>query len=269
MKISNIFSRRNRILLKELVKTDFKLRYQGSALGYLWSVLRPLAMFAIMYVVFIHFLKFGSDIPHFAVALLLAQVLWSFFSEATGQGMQSIVVRGDLLRKVNFPKYIIVISATISALINLIINLLVVLVFALINGVDFHWPALLAIPLIIELYVLALGLAFGLSALYVKFRDITHIWDVLIQGAYFATPIFWPITMVLAVSPVAAKVLMLNPMAQIIQDMRHVVIAPENLTIWSLANWYWGLIPIILVVTVTVLSGLYFHRRSKSFAEDI
>lgn len=269
MKISNIFSRRNRILLKELVKTDFKLRYQGSALGYLWSVLRPLAMFAIMYVVFIHFLKFGSDIPHFAVALLLAQVLWSFFSEATGQGMQSIVVRGDLLRKVNFPKYIIVISATISALINLVINLLVVLVFALINGVDFHWSALIAIPLIIELYVLALGLAFGLSALYVKFRDITHIWDVLIQGAYFATPIFWPITMVLAVSPVAAKVLMLNPMAQIIQDMRHVVIAPENLTIWSLANWYWGLIPIIIVAAIAVLSGLYFHRRSKSFAEDI
>ena len=129
MKLSNIFSRRNRILLRELVITDFKLRYQGSVLGYLWSLLKPLMLFAIMYVVFVHFLRFGKNIEHFAVAMLLGIVMWTFFTEATGQGMQAIVSRGDLIRKINFPKYIIVVSGTISALINLTLNLVVVFVF--------------------------------------------------------------------------------------------------------------------------------------------
>ena len=105
----NFFSKENRILLREMVKTDFKLRYQGSAVGYLWSILKPLMLFAIMYVVFIHFLRLGGDVPHFAVALLLANVIWGFFSEATNMGMVSIVSRGDLLRKLNFSKEIIVI----------------------------------------------------------------------------------------------------------------------------------------------------------------
>ena len=90
------------ILLRELVKTDFKLRYQGSMLGMVWSVLKPLMLFAVMYVVFVRFLRFGAGIPHFAVSLLLAQTLWSFFQESTSQGMRAIVDRGDLLRKINF-----------------------------------------------------------------------------------------------------------------------------------------------------------------------
>jgi len=269
MKLTNIFSRKNRILLRELVKTDFKLRYQGSLLGHLWSVLRPLLMFAIMYTVFVHFLRFGAGIPHFAIALLLAQVLWSFFAEATGQGMMSIVNRGDLLRKINFPKYIIVISSTIGALINLGINLCVVLVFAIINGVEFHWYILLAPLLIIQLYILAVGLAFGLSALYVKFRDIGQIWDVIIQGAYFATPIIYPISMISAISPIAAKVLMLNPMAQIIQDMRYLVVSPANVTVWQLNSWYYAIIPVVLSLTIIIFSSIFFSRRSKRFAEDI
>ena len=95
----DLFSSKNRILLKELIKTDFKLRYQGSVIGYLWSIVKPLMLFAIMYVVFIHFLRLGGDVPHFPVALLLGNVIWSFFSEATNMGMVSIVNRGDLLRK--------------------------------------------------------------------------------------------------------------------------------------------------------------------------
>ncbi len=100
--LKNVFNRRNRILLKELVITDFKLRYQGSALGYLWSLLKPLMLFAILYVVFVKFLKFGSDIEHFPVYLLLGIVMWNFFIEATFQGMRAIVDRGDLIRKISF-----------------------------------------------------------------------------------------------------------------------------------------------------------------------
>ena len=119
---------KNWILLKELVKTDFKLRYQGSLIGHLWSILKPLMLFSVMYVVFIHFLKFGGDVPHFAVALLLGMVMWTFFQETTAMGLTSIVARGDLLRKLSFPNEIIVLSVSVNALINFIINILVVFI---------------------------------------------------------------------------------------------------------------------------------------------
>ena len=98
MSIPKVWNRKNRILLKELTKTDFKLRYQGSVLGYMWAILRPMLMFLILYIVFAKFLKFGGDIPHYPVYLLTGTVLWSFFTECTGQGTQSVVGRGDLLR---------------------------------------------------------------------------------------------------------------------------------------------------------------------------
>ena len=126
-------------LLKELVKTDFKLRYQGSFLGILWSVLKPLALFFVMYMVFVKFLKFTDGTPTYPIVLLLGISLWGFFNEATGVGMRAIVDRGDLLRKINFPKAIIVLSTTTGSLISLAINIVVVIVFALFTGVKFTW----------------------------------------------------------------------------------------------------------------------------------
>lgn len=256
--------------MKELVKTDFKLRYNGSVLGMFWSVLRPLLLFAIMYVVFIHFLKFGAGIPHFAVSLLLAITLWSFFTEATTQGMMAIVNRGDLIRKINFPKYIIVVSATVSALINFGISLIVVMLFAVLNGVEFHLHILLAPLVVLELYVLALALAFLLASIYVRFRDIEHIWSVVMQGAFYATPIIYPITMVAAVSPVAAKVLLLNPVAQIIQDMRQLVVLDTTDTVWTyINNPAIQIIPIVIIIVAIVLAVIVFNKNSKKFAESI
>lgn len=270
MKISNIFSRRNRILLRELVITDFKLRYQGSALGYLWSLLKPLMLFAILYVVFVHFLKFGSDIEHFPVYLLLGIVLWNFFTEATVQGMQAIVGRGDLIRKINFPKYIIVISGTISALINLLLNLLVVFVFIVFNGVSLDWSALLLPLNIIELYVFSLAIAFLLGALYVKFRDISHLWEVFLQGAFYATPILYPVSMVIEQSELAAKILLLNPVAQIIQDARYNLITEQTVTTQSLISNPWiAAIPYALVILSIAYASWYFKRSQKYFAENV
>lgn len=117
------------VVFKELVKTDFHLRYQGSFLGMVWSVLKPLMLFAVMYVVFVKFLKFSDGTPTFPISLLCGTCLWSFFSESTSMGMQSIVGRGDLLRKVHFPNYIIVASTTMGSMISLGINLCVVLLF--------------------------------------------------------------------------------------------------------------------------------------------
>src|SRR6185436_14473880 len=105
MLIKKIFSKQNRALLRELVATDFKLRYQGSALGYAWSLLRPLFFFLILYLVFVRFLRLGGDIPHFPIYLLLGIVLWNFFSEMTSQSLSSIVARGDLIRKIRIPRW--------------------------------------------------------------------------------------------------------------------------------------------------------------------
>jgi ABC-2 type transport system permease protein len=270
MSLKNIVSKRNRALLRELIITDFKLRYQGSALGYLWSLLKPLMLFAILYVVFVQFLRFGSDVEHFPIYLLLGIVLWGFFTEATTQGMSAIVSRGDLIRKINFPKYIIVISGTISALINLVLNLVVVLGFVLINGVDLKWSALWLPLNIAELYVFSLALAFLLAAVYVKYRDVGYIWEVFLQGAFYATPILYPISMVIKQSEFAAQILLLNPVAQIIQDARYNLVTHQTTTLTDLVhNPYMQAVPLLIVVGVALFASYYFKKSSKYFAENV
>lgn len=264
------------ILLRELVKTDFKLRYQGSMLGMVWSVLKPLMLFAVMYVVFVRFLRFGAGIPHFAVSLLLAQTLWSFFQESASQGMRAIVDRGDLLRKINFPRYIVVISSTVSAFINLLISLVVVLIFMIINGVEFR-PTLLLFPLIvIELYIFALAIAFLLSTLYVKFRDIGHIWDVVMQIWFYVTPIIYPLSQIINMSGfglvVAKLMLIVNPMAQIIQDARYVLVTPQTETIWNtvgVGTPLLKIVPIVLSIGLFVVGVIVFRKHSRTFAEEL
>lgn len=270
MKLSNIFSRKNRILLRELVVTDFKLRYQGSALGVLWSVLKPLFLFAILFIVFDHFLKLGRDIEHFPVYLLLGIVIWTFFVEATVQGLQSIVARGDLIRKINFPKYIIVISSTVSAFINLFINLAVVFVFMFFTGVELQWMSLLSIALILELYILALAIAFLLSSLNVKLRDVGYLWEIFLQAAFYATPIIYPLQMVVSQSELAAKLLLLNPVAQVIQDLRYVLITDQTITLWNFVESGWKIaIPFTITAVVIILAIIYFRKNSRKFAEQL
>lgn len=273
MGIPNLFCRKNRILLGELVKTDFKLRYQGSVLGYFWAILRPLLMFAILYIVFAKLLRFGNDIPHYPVYLLTGTVLWNFFTECTSQGIQSIVMRGDLLRKISFPKYIVVVAATATALINLAINLFVIIIFALFDGVTPSWSWLLVPFFIIELYCFSLGIAFLLGAINVKYRDVTSIWDVLIQALFYAVPIVYPISMVISnagdFGPLAAQIILLNPIAQVIQDVRYFLITDTTITTWSLVDGWWKIIPLLLVALVLVLAALFFRKKSKRFAEEV
>lgn len=270
MSATSVFYRKNRILLKELTKTDFKLRYQGSVLGYLWALLRPLMMFAILYVVFSKLLRFGGDIPHYPVYLLTGTVLWSFFTECTGQGIQAIVQRGDLLRKISFPKYIVVVSTTFTALINLLINLVVVVIFAILNGVtpSFSW---LMVPILIaELYALALGVSFLLGSINVKYRDIASIWDVCIQALFYAVPIIYPVSMVANTSALAAKIIILNPIAQVIQDVRYCLITTESITMWNYINTpIVKMIPILIVLVVLILGAKVFRDKSRFFAEEV
>ena len=268
----NFFSRRNQILLKELVKTDFKLRYQGSVIGYLWSILKPLLLFLVMYLVFVRFLKFGGAIPHFAIALLLAITLWNFFGEATNMGMLAIVGRGDMLRKVNFSKPIIIFSVLTNALINLMISLVVVLIFALINCVQISWNVIFIPFLLVELVVFTAGIAFILSTVFVYFRDLGPIWEVVMQAGFYATPIIYPITQISTNHMKIAQIMMLNPIAQIVQDMRYILTFSNNTnpTIWQLIhNPFLIMIPYLIPFIVFGIGLLIFNKYSKKFAEVI
>ena len=276
MEIPRVFNRKNRILLKELTKTDFKLRYQGSILGYLWALLRPLMMFAILYFVFSVLLPIGQGDPHYPIYLLIGTSMWSFFTECTMQGIQAIVTRGDLLRKISFPKYIVVVSSTLTAVINMLINLVVIIIFALINGIMPNPTWLLAIPAILELYCLSLGIAFLLGSINVKYRDITSIWEVLVQALFYAVPIIYKIQMVAGTNgeghPIIAKILLLNPIAQCLQDIRHAFISAvgEVDTTWNnIEYWYVAIIPILIVVIIFTTGAVVFRKKSKFFAEEV
>lgn len=269
MKIPRVWDKRNLVLLTELTKTDFKLRYQGSVLGYLWALLRPLLMFAILYIVFAKLLQFGNDIPHYPVYLLTGTVLWSFFTECSQQGIQAMVGRGDLIRKISFPKYIVTVSTTLTAVINLLINLVVIVIFALINGVAPSFSWLLVLPLIFELYLLALGISFLLGSINVKYRDIGSIWDVLIQALFYAVPIIYPIAMVAETSTWAAKVILLNPIAQVIQDVRWSLITSATVTTSGFVGVWAELVAMGIVLVIFVIGALVFRQRSRFFAEEI
>lgn len=257
------------ILLRQLVRTDFKIRYQNSILGYLWSLLRPLAIFLIMYVVFVRFIKVDYGVPHSSVYLLAGLVFWNYFSEVSSGGIGAVVGRGDLLRKINFPKYTLVLSGSISALINLSINLIVVGIFMIVQKVELTHFILFVPFLILELFIFSVALAFFLSALFVKFRDVNYIWEVVMQGAFYATPIFYPLK-VIPIKHHIREIVMLNPLAQIIQDARYCIVTNKTETIATVFhNGWFRLIPISITLILAIVASSYFRKRSKYFAEEI
>lgn len=259
------------IVFKELVKTDFQLRYQGSFLGMLWSVVKPLMLFAVMYVVFVRFLKFTDGTPTFPISLLCGTCLWNFFSEATTMGMHAVVNRGDLLRKIHFPNYIIVASTTMGSMISLGINLLVVIVFGFFAHAHYTWRVLLVPFSILQLYAISLGVALLLGTLFVYFRDVAHIWEVVLQAMFYATPIIYPISMVANNRDFgwAADLLMLNPTTQAIMDIRHNLLSPEYVpNVWSMVdNPALCLLPYVLSVAILAIGIYVFRKHSAKFAE--
>lgn len=264
----HIFSKQNRALLSELVRTDFKLRYQGSVLGYAWSLLRPLLLFVILYIVFVKFLKLGGSIPHYPVYLLIGIVIWNFFLEMTSQSLGSIVGRGDLIRKIKIPRWMIVFSSSISATINLLLNLVVIIIFMILNKVDLLATTIWLPLILLEVYIFALGLSLFLSAAFVKYRDINYIWEVILQAGFYVTPILYPLSLITNID--LQKLILLNPMAQAIQDARYTTITHETTTIWQVfdGGWY-AFIPFIIVGLTLFIGLTYFRKESKYFAENI
>jgi ABC-2 type transport system permease protein len=256
-------------LATTLAITEFKLRFFGSALGYLWQLMRPLLLFGVLYVVFTEFVKLGGAVEFYPVVLLTNIVLFTFFLEGTGGAVGSVVEREALVRKIQFPRMAIPVSVVLTASFNLGLNLLVVLVFALASGVTPRWTWLEAIPLVALLAILTSGMAMLLSALYVRFRDVRPIWDVISQALFYATPVIYTID-ALDKAAWIKHLIMSNPLAAILEQMRHAVIDPNAPTAAAaIGGTARLLVPLGLIALVAGFGFWYFNHEAPRIAEDL
>lgn len=250
-------------IVKDLTLTDFKLKYNRSVLGFFWSLLKPLLMLATLYVVFHHLIKL--DVPHYELFLLLGIILWSFFTEATSNSMGVLIRNTSMIRKTAFDKKLLIISTNLSALISLLLNLAVFFIFVIIFRAGFSWHILLFVLLIIELFVFTLGVSFLLSAFYIRFRDLSHIWEVLVQVGFWVTPIIYPVSLI---PNQFHNIYILNPLARIIEDSRNAIIF-HKLPIIDISYLKHISITLFICLAAIIIGWIVFNIKSKRFAEQV
>ena len=206
-------------LTGELVKRDLRLKYRRSILGYLWSLLNPLMMMTVMVVVFSYMFRF--DIENYALYLIYGQTMFNFFNEATNKAMYAVIDNGMLIKKIYVPKYIFPISRVISCFVTTSFSLVAIVIVMLVTRVQFHVSILVFWIPLLYLLVFSCGVGMILSALSVKFRDVTHLYGVLTMAWMYATPIFYPIE---AVPNEVAALIRLNPLYIFIHLLRELVL---------------------------------------------
>ncbi|MEA2375185.1 MAG: type transport system ATP-binding protein, partial [Thermoleophilaceae bacterium] len=259
--------RRTLAVARALAVAQFKLRYLDSALSYLWSVMRPLAYFAVLYLFVTRVAGLDHGVAHYPAYLFTAVMLWTYFEQTASAAVQSLVDNEPLLRTVPLPRVSIPISVLIGAFFDLCANLLAVLAVLLLSGVDPR-AGWLELPLLVLLLsILAGGAALFLSALYVRFRDVNQIWIVISQALFFGTPIFYVVGKFGAGT---AHTVMANPLAAIFTEMRHALIDPGAP---SAAAAIGGaprlLIPLAVTAAVVALGAWVFRRESPWVAENL
>jgi ABC-2 type transport system permease protein len=247
--------------------TDYRLTYFGSVLGYLWSLMRPLLLFGVLYVVFSKFLRFGDTIPHYRDLLLLNIVLYTFFAEATGNAVRSVVNRESLVRKMHFPRLVIPLSVVVTSMLNLTANLLAVFLFVLIDGVHPRWTWALIPVLLLPLIAFTAGVSMILSSLYVSYRDIAPIWGVFTQLVFYGTPILYVIE---TVPSSLQKVIMANPLACVLEQARRWLIDPTAPSFaQAIGGFPWWLLPVLVFTAVCGFGVWIFNREAPRIAERL
>jgi ABC-2 type transport system permease protein len=259
-----------------IARNEFKLKFFGSALGYVWQVMRPLLLFGVLYVFFTkvsnpNLVEKGAKF--YGAQLLGSVVLFTFFAEATAGAVRSVVDRENLVRKIQFPRMVIPVSVVLLALFNLGLNLIVVLIFALASGVHpmLSW---LELPLIVAVLVaLGMGVAMLLSSLFVHFRDIQPIWDVVSQILFYASPVIISIGTVrqkLGADSVLMHIYTLNPLVPIFQQFRHAMIFHGTLSAGqTMGSWLALLEPLATVAALFVIGFVVFNRLARGIAENL
>jgi ABC-2 type transport system permease protein len=260
--------RRFAYLAVTLALTDFKLRFFGSVLGYLWQLVRPLMLFGVLYFVFTRFVKIGGAVEFYPVVLLSNIVLYTFFIEGTA-AVGSLVDRENLVRKIQFPRAAVPVAVVLTAALNLTLNTIVVLGFALASGVVPRWSWLEAPLLLAALALFVTGLAMLLSALYVRYRDVRPIWEVVLQLLFYATPVIYAIETI-GVEEKVKHLLMLNPLAVILEQYRHAVIDPAAPSAAAAAGGATRLlVPALIVAGVAAIGWIVFDRAAPRIAEEL
>ena len=250
-----------------LAVSEWKLRFYGSVLGYVWTLVRPFAFFGVIYVVFTEVAKLGDQVRNYGVCILFSMVLFQFFGEATGAAVTSLVARENLLRKTRFPRLVIPLSTALTALLNLGMTLVAVVLFAVASGVYPDWGWLELIPLVALLAALAVGTGMLLATLYVRYRDVQPIWEVATQILFYASPILYVATMV----PESYRQLyMFSPLAATLTQVRHAVVDPTAPTAAALIGGSTLLlVPLAIVVGMFALGAWVFSREAPRIAENL
>jgi ABC-2 type transport system permease protein len=251
-----------------LARVQFKLRYFDSALSYLWTIARPLALFGVLYLFFTQLTGLDNGVENYQVYLLASVVLWTFFSEGTASGLYALVHNESMLRKLPLPRIALPLSVVLTSFLDLCMNLIAVLGLALAFGISPRASWLELPALLLVLSVLVIGVSLLLSVLFVRFRDLHQIWLVLTMGLFYATPIFYVVT---SLSEKGAQILLLvNPLATVLTEMRHALIDPSAPSAAEVIGSSVLLaVPLGIVVTTLALGAFVFQRRSPYAAENL
>jgi len=238
-------------------------------------------LFGIMYAVFDYLLHAGRTSDRFTLQLLVGIVLWTFFAETTGTAVNAIVVNGNLINKASFPRAILVIASSITALMTFTINLsLIVVIAGAARGLSLGWHSLVAIPVLVELYLLVIGISLTLSALFVFYRDLGHIWEILTQLLFYGSAVVFPLSpQILCHTPPGGpppttcrlqQLVATNPVAQIIEDVRHALVTQDPRVPWTGTILGARLaVPLLLVAAVFVVGLAIFRRLAPRFSENL
>ena len=247
--------------------TEYRLTYFGSALGYLWSLMRPLMFFGVLYVVFSQIVNFGDDIPNYPMMLLMNIVLFSFFQDVTERSVTAVVDSEALVRKMHFPRLVIPLAVVMTGLLNLVLNLLAVAIFFVAYGLDPQWTWLLFPVVLLPLVVFTAAAAMLLSALYVRFRDVAPIWSVATTALFYGTPVLYAIDVV---PESAQRYLLFNPLADLLELARLWVIDPgASGPADAIGGAAWLLVPIAIFVGVCVAAWFTFEHEAPIVAERL
>lgn len=250
--------------------TEFRRIYFGTVFGYLWSLVRPLMLFGVLLFVFTQVFKVGASLHNYPVLLLLGIVQYTFFQEATTNAVTSVVAQEGVVRKTQFPRLVIPLSTVLTALFNFGLNLVVVLAFVLAWGVDPAWTWLLFPFALAALFVLTTAVSMILSVLYVRFRDVAIIWTVVAQMLFYATPILYPLGLEGLLSDSIERVLMLNPLAVIFEQVRVWVLESGAPTPAEAAGGALYLLPALAIYLGTCALAVWlFNREAPRIAEDL
>lgn len=254
---------RNQIdLLTELVKSSFKMRYQNSVLGFLWVLIKPYAMFTVLFLIFSNIIR--ANVENYGVYLLTGVIFITFINEILVLGQMSLLERANIILKVNFPRYIAIISALMSAVINLVINLILVFIISLVTGVDISFIGIIYLLFIIVImFIGGLGISFFLSILTVKYRDLKNIVELLLFILQYATPIFYVLDNSFISNKTVHNILNLNPLTHLLGQFR------ASIGIYGEMNIGIGMVSFLISIILLIVGYAYFKRNVRKIAEFI